>query len=90
MTDVNEFILDMDRKMSAKSFKYFFTEILGFDYSGHHQSWDEGLKDNRYYCVKASRDHGKSVFFMSYALWIGAFQPNTHIHNQHLILTTQK
>lgn len=79
MADVNEFILDMDRKMSAKSFKYFFTEILGYDYSGHHQSWDEGLKDNRYYCVKASRDHGKSVFFMSYALWIGAFQPNTHI-----------
>ena len=79
MTDMSEFILDMDRKMSAKSFQYFFTEILGFDYSGHHKSWDEGLDKNRYYCVKASRDHGKSVFFMSRALWIAAFQPNTHI-----------
>jgi phage terminase large subunit-like protein len=79
MTDMNEFIMDMDRKMSAKSFQYFFTEILGFDYSDHHKSWDEGLEENRYYCVKASRDHGKSVFFMSYALWIAAFQPNTHV-----------
>jgi len=69
----------MDRKMSAKSFEYFFKEILGFDYSNHHRSWDEGLANNRYYCVKASRDHGKSVFFMSYALWIAAFQPGKHI-----------
>jgi phage terminase large subunit-like protein len=41
--------------------------------------WDKGLEENRYYCVKASRDHGKSVFFMSYALWIAAFRPGTHI-----------
>jgi len=77
--DMNQFILEMDREMSAKSFRYFFTEILGYDYSFHHECWDKGLSDNRYYCVKASRDHGKSVFFMSYALWIAAFQPNTHI-----------
>ena len=79
MSDMEEFILDMDRKMSAKSFEYFFRDILGFDYSRHHEAWDEGLAKNRYYCVKASRDHGKSVFFMSYALWIAAFQPGTHI-----------
>ena len=79
MSDMEEFILDMDRKMSAKSFEYFFRDILGFDYSQHHEAWDEGLAKNRYYCVKASRDHGKSVFFMSYALWIAAFQPGTHI-----------
>jgi len=79
MSDMEEFIHDMDRKMSAKSFEYFFKEILGFDYSRHHKSWDEGLAGNRYYCVKASRDHGKSVFFMSYALWLAAFNPGTHI-----------
>jgi len=76
---MSAFIVDMDKKMSEKSFKYFFTDVLGFDYSYHHQCWDKGLSDNRYYCVKASRDHGKSVFFMSYALWIAAFQPNTHV-----------
>ncbi len=48
MTDMNEFIMDMDRKMSSKSFKYFFNDILKFDYSYHHQCWDEGLAENRY------------------------------------------
>ena len=56
--------------MSQRSFKYFFETVLGFDYADHHAQWDEGLEENRYYRVKASRDHGKSVFFMSYALWI--------------------
>ena len=76
---VQDLVLQIDREMSAKSFKYFFTEMLGFDYSHHHQSWEQGLNGNKYYCVQASRDHGKSVFFMSYALWIAAFQPKTHI-----------
>ena len=79
MADVNSLIYDMDRQMSAKSFDYFFTDILGFELSQHHRDWLRGLNENRYYCVKASRDHGKSVFFMSYALWIAAFQPGTHI-----------
>ena len=76
---VDEFIIQMDREMSKKSFTYFFVDMLGFLYSGHHQSWNEGLEESQYYCVKASRDHGKSVFFMSYALWLAAFNPNTHI-----------
>ena len=76
---MKELLVEMDINMSKRSFKYFFETVLGFDYADHHAQWDEGLKDNRYYCVKASRDHGKSVFFMSYALWIAAFNPNTHI-----------
>ena len=77
--DMNAFIHEMDTKMAEKSFKYFFTEILGFHYSGHHESWDEGLTDHRYYVVKASRDHGKSTLFMAYGLWIAAYNPGTHI-----------
>ena len=76
---VSEFIHQMDKEMSKKSFKFFFTDILGFMYNHHHEDWDEGLTESQYYCVKASRDHGKSVFFMSYALWIAAFNPGTHI-----------
>ena len=76
---VSEFIHQMDKEMSKKSFKFFFTDILGFLYNHHHEDWDEGLTESQYYCVKASRDHGKSVFFMSYALWIAAFNPGTHI-----------
>ena len=76
---INQLILDMDREMSKKSFRYFFVDMLGFDFSTHHEAWGKGLDENRYYCVKASRDHGKSVFFMSYALWIAAFNPGTSI-----------
>lgn len=76
---MQELLIEMDTKMSERSFKYFFETVLGFHYSNHHKQWDEGLKNNRYYCVKASRDHGKSTLFMSYALWIAAFNPKTHI-----------
>lgn len=76
---MEEFILNMDKEMSKKSFEYFFTEILGFLFNHHHERWQDGLDNHQYYCVKASRDHGKSVFFMSYALWLAAFRPNTHI-----------
>ena len=77
--NMEEFILNMDTEMSKKSFEYFFTEMLEFMYNDHHVSWHDGLANHQYYCVKASRDHGKSVFFMSYALWLAAFKPNTHI-----------
>tara|TARA_B100001245_G_C22891123_1_gene429193 strand:- start:1182 stop:2654 length:1473 start_codon:yes stop_codon:yes gene_type:complete len=76
---MDEFILNMDREMCKKSFRYFFQDILGFLYNHHHDDWNKGLSESQYYCVKASRDHGKSVFFMSYALWIAAFNPKTHI-----------
>ncbi len=78
-SDMEEFILNMDREMCKKSFRYFFVDVLGFLYNHHHQSWKEGLEESQYYCVKASRDHGKSVFFMTYALWLAAFNPGKHI-----------
>ena len=77
--DMKDFVLEMDREMSKKSFKYFFTDVLGFLYNHHHDAWQQGLEESQYYCVKASRDHGKSVFFMAYALWLAAFNPGTHI-----------
>ena len=76
---VDDFIIQMDREMCKKSFQYFFVDILGFLFSDHHQSWKDGLEESQYYCVKASRDHGKSVFFMTYALWIAAFNPGKHV-----------
>ena len=79
MSDVNQLIREMDWEMSSKSFEYFFTDVLGYDYNAHHEQWVDRLNNNRYYVVKAARDHGKSTLFMSYALWIAAFNPNTHI-----------
>jgi phage terminase large subunit-like protein len=77
--NMEDFILNMDREMCKKSFKYFFVDTLGFLYNHHHESWRQGLVESQYYCVKASRDHGKSVFFMTYALWLAAFNPGKHI-----------
>ena len=79
MSDVKKLIHEMDMEMSKKSFRYFFEEIQGFHYSHHHESWVDGLNESRYYCVKASRDHGKSTLFMSYGLWLAAFKPKTSI-----------
>ena len=81
MTDENmqDFIDQMDFEMSKKSFEYFFMDILGFEMSWHHEEWKKGLDNHQYFCVKASRDHGKSVFFMSYALWLATFNPGLHI-----------
>jgi len=79
LSDVKDLVDDIDRKMAAKSFQYFFVDMLGFDFSDHHADWERGLNENRNYVVKASRDHGKSVFFMSYALWLAAFNPGTNI-----------
>ncbi len=79
MSDVKDLVDDIDRKMAAKSFQYFFVDMLGFDFSDHRADWERGLNENRNYVVKASRDHGKSVFFMSYALWLAAFNPGTNI-----------
>ncbi len=76
---ISSLVKDIDWEMSKKSFSYFFQDILGFDFSEHHQKWEKGLNENRYYVVKASRDHGKSTLFMSYALWLAAFRPKTHI-----------
>ena len=73
--DVEAFVLEMDREMSKKSFRYFFVDIMGMLYSGHHETWDKGLEGNQYYCVKASRDHGKSVFMHSWVVWKLCFQP---------------
>ena len=46
---MEEFILNMDREMSKKSFEYFFTEMLEFLYNDHHASWHDGLANHQYY-----------------------------------------
>jgi len=76
---VERLIQEMDREMSSKSFEFFFTDVLGFDYNHHHERWVEMLEKHRYYVVKAARDHGKSTLFMSYALYLATFQPGIHI-----------
>ena len=41
--EMAELVIEMDKKMSARSFKYFFETVLGFDYANHHGLWDKGV-----------------------------------------------
>jgi len=77
--EIQRLVVDMDKEMSAKSFQFFFEDILGFQYNDHHEQWVDRLDEHRYYVVKAARDHGKSTLFMSYALWLAAFNSETHV-----------
>ena len=63
--EMREFILKPDREMCKKSLKYFFVDVLGFLHNHHHESGKEGHEASQYYCVKDSRDDGKSVFFIA-------------------------
>lgn len=70
-------INEIDFEMSKRDFQFFFEEMLGWQLSNHHAKWVHNLDTHNRYCVKASRDHGKSVLFLSYVLWRCAFYPNT-------------
>lgn len=70
-------ILEIDWEMSKKDFTFFFQDILGWQLARHHAHWVEQLNKEDRYCVKASRDHGKSVLFLCYLLWKVTFEERT-------------
>ena len=77
MDPIEEVISDIDFEMSKKDFQFFFEDICGWQLAAHHAEWVENLQTNNRYCVKAARDHGKSVLFLSYLLWKVCFIPGT-------------
>ena len=77
MSQFDDPILEIDWEMSKKDFTFFFQDILGWQLSHHHAAWVHNLHTHDRYCVKAARDHGKSVLFLSYLLWRVAFTPKT-------------
>lgn len=74
---LKDVIDEIDFEMSKRDFRFFFEDILGWQLSTHHAKWVTNLDAHNRYCVKASRDHGKSVLFMSYLLWKVIFHPKT-------------
>ena len=70
-----DFSKQMDLEMSKNSFPYFFTEVLGFDFTPFHQEWLDLMKSTDRTVIICSRDHGKSVFMHSWAVWQLCFQP---------------
>ena len=70
-----DFSRNMDLELSKNSFPYFFTEVLGFEFTAFHQEWLDLMNTTDRTVVICSRDHGKSVFMHSWAVWQLCFQP---------------
>ena len=48
MLDDLDFSRQMDLQMSKTSFPYFFTEVLGFQYTKFHQEWFDLMKSTAF------------------------------------------
>jgi len=70
-----DFASEMDMEISKSSFPYFFQHILGFDFTPFHQEWLDMMHNTKRAVIICSRDHGKSVFMHSWAVWNLVFQP---------------
>ena len=72
----NEFMNDMEWRMSTNSLPYFMTEVLGYEMKPFHKEWSDALLQNHRNCIICSRDHGKSILVsLVYPLWHMIFSP---------------
>ena len=69
-----DLMTEMDLKMSKDNFPYFFEKVLGYELADFHNEWLEFTKNTDRTVIICSRDHGKSVFFHSWAVWQLCFQ----------------
>jgi hypothetical protein len=70
-----DFTTEMDLEIAKSSFPYFFTNILGFELNDFHEEWIKMMHSTDRTVIVCSRDHGKSVFMHSWAVWKLVFQP---------------
>ena len=70
-----DFTTEMDLEISKSSFPYFFSNVLGYDFEHFHEEWLEMMNTTDRTVIVCSRDHGKSVFMHSWAVWKLVFQP---------------
>jgi len=70
-----DFSKQMDMQISKNSFPYFFTEVLGFDFTSFHEEWLQLMETTNRTVIMCSRDHGKSVFMYAWSVWQVCFQP---------------
>ena len=57
--------------IAKASFKYFFQKILGYTWTKWHEEVYEDLKSGkRRLLIEIARGHGKTIFFVSYAIWL--------------------
>jgi len=69
-----DFSKQMDMQISKTSFPYFFTEVLGFEFTEFHQEWLDLMNNTDRTVIICSRDPVKSVLMHSWAVWQLCFQ----------------
>ena len=70
-----DFMSEMDLELSKNSFPYFFQNVLGNMFPKYMEEWLELMETTDRTVIICSRDHGKSVFMHSWAVWNLCFQP---------------
>ena len=60
---MDDFLTEMDLKMSKGNFPYFFEKVLGYELADFHEEWLDLVNNTSRTVIICSRDHGKSVFF---------------------------
>lgn len=57
--------------LARASFKYFFTKVLGYTWTTWHaEVYADLVSGKKRLLVEIARGHGKTIFFVSYALWL--------------------
>lgn len=56
--------------IAKASFKYFFIKVLGYRWAPHHDEWYALLQGQNRILIECARGHGKTLFMVSYALWL--------------------
>ena len=64
-----DFSRQMDLEMSKTSFPYFFTEVLGFDFTPFHEEWLGLMETTDRTVIICSRDFGNCVFSHPHIKW---------------------
>lgn len=56
--------------LARTSFKYFFTVVLKYKWCGWHEQAYKDLREHKRILYEIARGHGKTVFFVSYIVWL--------------------
>lgn len=68
MTDILTFTPE---RLAQASFKYFFVKVLGYTWTKWHEEvYADLVSGKRRLLIEIARGHGKTIFFVSYALWL--------------------
>lgn len=65
--------------IAQSSFKYFFTKVYKQIWAPHFDEWFDLVWNNQQFLLECARGHGKTVFFVGFALWLAYREISTEI-----------